>query len=214
MNTIAQGNWTGTCLVRPMALKLNEIMVKRVITVEAGAAVKTAVELMNKHEIGCLIVVERGKPVGIVTERDILKRAIPKPADPEKTKVSRIMSKPLFVGKPQMDISKALKIMFKQKIKKLPVVEDGRLVGLVTLTDVIRSPNIRRWLKKLPTEKAPKRIKKVIATYLDVEHSGRRCPIIVEHGYAKPCQEGECMWWLGDECVINKLSKQISDLAR
>ena len=98
-------------------------MVKSVITVEAKATVKTAVELMNKHQIGCLIVVEKEKPVGIVTERDILKRVISKPEDPEKTRVSKIMSKPLLVGKPQMDISKAVKIMFKQKIKKLPVAE-------------------------------------------------------------------------------------------
>ncbi len=193
-----------------MPLKLKEVMVKNVITVEAKATVKTAVELMNKHEIGCLIVLERGKPVGIVTERDILKRAIPKPTDPEKIEVRRIMSKPLLVGKPQMDISKAVKIMFKQKIKKLPVVENGRLVGLVTLTDVIRSPNIMSLLKKLPVESTPKGMKKVIVTYLDVEHSGKKCPIIVEHGYAKRCQESECMWWLGDECVISKLSKQIS----
>ncbi len=138
---------TETSLVRLMSLKLKEIMIKDVITVEAKATVKTAVELMNKHEIGCLIVAERGKAVGIVTERDILKRVIPKLEDPEKMKVSEIMSKPLSVGKPQMDISKAVKIMFKKKIKKLPVVEHGRLVGLVTLTDLVRSPNIMRLLE-------------------------------------------------------------------
>ncbi len=193
-----------------MSLKLREIMVKNVVAVDTEATVKTAVDLMNKHEIGCLVAVEREKPLGIVTERDILKRVIPKLIDPEKTKVGAIMSKPLFVGKPQMTVGKAVKIMFKQKIKKLPVVENGRLVGLVTLTDVVRSPNIMRWLEKLPTRKAPKRMKKVIDTCLDPERLGKKCPLIVEHGYAKRCREGECMWWLGDECVISKLSKQIS----
>ena len=195
-----------------MSLKLREIMVDSVITVEAKATVKTAVGLMNKHEIGCLVVVERGKPIGIVTERDILKRVIPKSKDPAKIKVSKIMSKPLLAGKPEMDISKAVKTMFKQKIKKLPVVERGRLVGLVTLTDLVRSPNIMRWLEELPIEKTPKRMKEVISTFLDVEGSGKKCPLVVERGYMKRCRERRCMWWFGEECGITKLSRQISDM--
>ncbi|MFB0500841.1 MAG: CBS domain-containing protein, partial [Candidatus Bathyarchaeia archaeon] len=57
-----------------MSLKLEDVMVKGIVTVEEKATVKKAVELMNKHEIGCLVVVKRGKPAGIVTERDMLKR--------------------------------------------------------------------------------------------------------------------------------------------
>ena len=199
-------------MVHLMSLKLKEIMVKSVITVEAKSTVKTAVELMNKHEIGCLIVVERRKPVGIVTERDFLKRVISKPEDPERIEVSKIMSKPLLFGKPQMDVSKAVKIMFKQKIKKLPVAEHERLVGLVTLTDLIRSPNIMRLLKELPTEKTPKGMKKVINTFFEIESSGKKCPLVVERGYMKRCRENKCMWWLGDECGITRLSRQISDM--
>jgi len=199
-------------LVQLMSLKLEEIMVKNIITVETKTTVKTAVELMNKHEIGCLIVVEKGKAVGIVTERDILKRVISKPENPEKTKVSKIMSKPLLVGKPQMGISKAVKIMFKHKIKKLPVVENERLFGLVTLTDLLRSPNIMRFLKELPTEKTPKGMKKVIKTFFDIEGSGKKCPLVVERGYMKRCRESKCMWWFGDECGITRLSRQISNM--
>ena len=199
-------------MVRLMSLKLKEIMVNSVITVEAKATVKTAVELMNKHEIGCLIVVEKEKPIGIMTERDILKRVIPKAKDTGKIKVSKVMSKPLLAGKPEMDISKAVEIMFKQKIKKLPVVERGHLVGLVTLTDLIRSPNIMRWLEELPIEKTPKRMKRVISTFLDVERSGKKCPLVVERGYMKRCRGEGCMWWFGEECGITKLSKQISEM--
>lgn len=195
-----------------MSLKLKEIMVNSVITVESKATVKTAVELMNKHEIGCLIVVEKEKPIGIMTERDILKRVIPKAKDTGKIKVSKVMSKPLLAGKPEMDISKAVEIMFKRKIKKLPVVERGHLVGLVTLTDLIRSPNIMRWLEELPIEKTPKRMKKVISTFLDVERSSKKCPLVVEKGYMKRCRGEGCMWWFGEECGITKLSKQISEM--
>lgn len=143
-------------------------MVEEVVTVEADATVQEAVEVMNKHEIGCLIVVLGGKPVGIITERDMLKRVLAKSIDPEKIKVSKIMSAPLIMGKPRMEIENAVRLMFKTKIKKLPVVQRGRLVGLVTLTDLTRfQPHMIRILKKLSVkELTPKRLKKVVDYYV------------------------------------------------
>ena len=122
-----------------MSLKLKDVMVKDLIEVEVRVSVKKVVELMDKHEIGCLIVVEKGKPAGIVTERDMVKRVLLESKDPEKIKVSEIMSKPLVVGKPQMSVEDAVKLMFKRNIKKLPVADDDHLVGLVTLTDLVLS---------------------------------------------------------------------------
>ena len=145
-----------------MSLKLEDVMVEDVITVEEKATIKKAVELMNKHEIGCLIVVKKGKPAGIVTERDMLKRILLESRDPQKIKVNEIMSKPLIVGKPQMDIEDAVKLMFKRNIKKLPVTEKNYLVGLVTLTDLVRSEQIINILKELPAKETPKRMKKVV----------------------------------------------------
>jgi len=145
-----------------MPLKLEDVMVEDVITVEEETTVKKAVELMNKHEIGCLIVMKREKPAGIVTERDMLNRILLKSKDPEEIKVREIMSKPLVVAKPQMDIEDAAKLMFKRNIKKLPVTDDGHLVGLVTLTDLVRSEQIIKMLKKLPVGETPKRMKKVV----------------------------------------------------
>ena len=112
-----------------MSLNVEDVMVEEVVTVEAEATVQEAVDLMNKHEIGCLIVVLKEKPVGIITERDMLKRVLAQSKDPEKIKVSEIMSAPLIIGKPEMEIENAVKLMFKTKIKKLPVVQKGRLVG-------------------------------------------------------------------------------------
>jgi len=145
-----------------MSLKLEDVMVQDVITVEETTTVKKAVELMNKHEIGCLIVMKRRKPAGIVTERDMLNRILLKSKNPEKIKVNEIMSKPLIVGKPQMDIEDAAKLMFKRNIKKLPVTDNDHLVGLVTLTDLVRSKQIIKLLKKLPAKETPKRMKKVV----------------------------------------------------
>ncbi len=151
-----------------MSLNVSDVMVDEVITIEADATVQEAVRIMNKHEIGCLVVVLKGKPIGIITERDMLKRVLAKSVDPVKVKVSDIMSVPLVVGKPGMEIEDAVKLMFKIKIKKLPVVHRGRLLGLVTLTDITRfQPHIIRILKKLSvTELPPKRLKKVVDYYV------------------------------------------------
>ena len=129
-----------------MSLKVEDVMVEDVISVPEKATVRKAAELMNKHEIGCLVVVKKGKPVGIVTETDMVKRVILKTVNPEKTEVGEIMSQPLVVGNPRMDVDEASKLMRKRKIKKLPVVEKGHLVGLVTTTDLVRSPEVMKML--------------------------------------------------------------------
>ncbi len=131
-----------------MSLKVEDVMVEDVILVSENATVKEAAELMNRNEIGCLIVMKNGKPVGIVTETDMVKRVILESTDTEKTKVKKIMSKPLVVGNPQMDIDQASKIMRKRNIKKLPVIENGRLVGLLTTTDIVRSPEVMKMMIK------------------------------------------------------------------
>ena len=198
-------------LVFSMSLKLEEIMVKDIVTVKADASVKKAVELMNKHEIGCLIVVNEGKPVGIVTERDMLRRIIHELREPEKTKVTEIMSKPLITVTPKISAGDAAKLMLERKIKKLPVIENGRLVGLVTLTDLVRSPEVIDFLNGFSTNDAPKRMKKVVDLYFDrAKRFRRRCPLIMKGGFSMGCQEKKCMWWLGDECAITRLSQEIS----
>ena len=196
-----------------MSLKLKKIMVKNVVTVNANVTVKKATEIMNKHEIGCLVVVSDGEPIGIVTERDMLKRIIHELREPEKTKVIDIMSKPLITAASKMRAGDAAKLMFEQKIKKLPVVENGRLVGLVTLTDLIRSQEVLSFLNGFSTNDAPKRMKKVVDLYFDrAKRHKRRCPLIMKDGFTMGCQEKKCMWWLGDECAITKLSRQVPNM--
>ena len=152
-----------------MILKVEDVMVEGVVTIDGDAMIMKAVKLMNENEIGCLVVMRRGKAVGILTERDLLKRVIAKSKNPRKTRVREIMTKPLIAGRPDMDLEEATKLMFKMKIKKLPVVESpGRLMGLITLTDVARfQPQMIRILKKLSTQTlAPKRMKKVVDYYV------------------------------------------------
>lgn len=143
-------------------------MIQNVVTVEEAVSVKKAVEIMNKYEIGCLIVTKRGKPIGIVTERDMLTRVLVELRSPDKTKIAEIMSMPLIVADPQMDLEEAARLMFKMKVKKLLVVSNGKLVGLVTLTDITRfQPRVIKILKKVQTmEAAPKRMQKVVDYYV------------------------------------------------
>jgi CBS domain-containing protein len=131
----ARRGWFGVS----MSLKLEDVMVKDLIGVEVNVSVRKALELMNRHEIGCLVVMRRGKLAGIVTERDMVKRVLLDFKDPEKIRVSEIMSKPVVVGAPQMGIEDAVKLMFKRNIKKLPVADNDQLIGLVTLTDLVLS---------------------------------------------------------------------------
>jgi len=157
------------CLVLSLILKVEDVMVEGVITIDHDAPVMKAVKLMNENEIGCIIVMRRGRAVGIITERDLLKRVIAKSKNPKKTKVREIMTKPLIAGQPEMDLEEATKLMFKMKIKKLPVVEtQGKLLGLITLTDVARfQPQMIRILKKLSSRTlAPKRMQKVVDYYV------------------------------------------------
>jgi len=122
-----------------MSLQVKDVMVKSIITIEAEDTIKKAAELMEKHDIGCLIVVSYGNPVGIITERDMLKKVVLQRRDPVKTKAGSIMSAPLITSPPQIDIRDAVRLMNERRIKKLPVIEEGNLIGLVSLTDVMRS---------------------------------------------------------------------------
>jgi len=146
-------------------------MVKDVITVEPRQSVKKAAELMKKNEIGSLIVVEDEKPIGIVTERDMVNRVLILDRDPHKMKVQDIMTGSLVSGKPDMEIMQAARLMFKRGIKKLPVIDRGRLIGIVTLTDLVYSQEILEEIAKLLStmeDAPPKRVIKVLDPLLRI----------------------------------------------
>jgi CBS domain-containing protein len=153
-------------------MKVADIMVENVVKVSAEEAVDKAVKLMNKRQIGCLVVTKNGNVVGILTERDLLRRVLAKSKDPRKIKVSQVMTKPVVVGSPLMELEDAARMMFRRKIKKLPLVDEGKLVGLITLTDVARTAHIDikmlSIIKELSSNKwlPPKRIQKVIDVYV------------------------------------------------
>jgi len=147
-----------------MSFKVGDIMTRDVITIEIGKTVREAVEIMNEKEIGCIVVTKNEAPIGIVTERDVLKKIVVEGRDPQKTRVEEIMSSPLITGSPNMTLEDAARLLVLKRIKKLPIVDKGKLVGIVTLFDIVRweplAINILR--KALAEETLPPHMRKFL----------------------------------------------------
>jgi CBS domain-containing protein len=151
-----------------VSLKVEDVMVAEVVTIDENASVKEAAEIMNQFEIGSIIAVRKGKAIGIITERDLLKRVVAEGMDAKKTRVKDIMSSPLVVIAPGIELEEALRLMFEKKIKKLAVVDQKRLIGLVSLTDIAScQPAIIKLLKTFAAaQNTPKSMKKVLDYYI------------------------------------------------
>jgi len=117
---------------------VKESMKKDVKTIRPSDTIKDAAVLMNENRIGSLVVVSgTGTVTGIVTERDILIDVVAAGKNAEDIKVEDIMTKELITISPDKSLEDAADVMTKNKIKKLPVMEGGRLVGIITATDLI-----------------------------------------------------------------------------
>jgi CBS domain-containing protein len=115
---------------------VKEIMTKKVVTINPYDTVFDACLKYRDNKVGCLVVTDNESCVGIVTERDLIERTICLHKDPEKTKVNEIMSSDIRVIQSLETLEKALEIMNKYKIKKLPVFSDNDVVGIITITDI------------------------------------------------------------------------------
>ena len=95
--------------------------------------------LMKEGKVGSIIIMDQNNnPVGIITERDIVRRVISEGKDPKTTKTTEIMSKPLITVEKGTYLYDVAKKMVKNKIRRLPIVNDNKLVGIVTVTDIIK----------------------------------------------------------------------------
>ena len=113
------------------------IMTQKVRTVQGNASIIECVKIMKQAEIGSIVIVENDAPVGIFTERDLVNR-IGEGQDNLKLPVSQVMSKPLTVISPKATIWDAITLMGRLSIRRLPVVGNGKLVGILTERDVLR----------------------------------------------------------------------------
>ena len=121
--------------------QLSEILDEKgadVLQIEADASVFEAVKRMVEANVGSLLVTEDGEITGIVTERDYLRRVAHEGRTEKETAVREIMSSPLIVVTPQTTIDECMAVMTDQRIRHLPVVDGGQVVGVVSIGDVVK----------------------------------------------------------------------------
>lgn len=118
---------------------VRDIMSRNVKTVRPDDTALDAVRKMNKFRIGSVIVVNSGRPVGIITERNILQKIVEPRHDPATIKAKDIMTRPLITIDPHTAIDEAAKIMATKTIKTLPVVEKDKILGIITSSDIVRN---------------------------------------------------------------------------
>ena len=120
-------------------IKVAEVMTSEVITVGADEKARKVAMLMDKHGVGCVIVTDAyGRPIGIITERDLISRVMAKGLNADEVMCREIMSSPLITIEPQAPITVAMNKMAKNKIRRLVVLDKGKLVGIVTERDILR----------------------------------------------------------------------------
>lgn len=146
-------------------MKAEDVMTREVVTLDENVSVKKAADLMAQEGVSAIVATSEGKAIGILTERDILKRIVAEDKNARETKVKEIMSSPLVTIGPKTDLEGAAHLMFEKKIKNLPVVHESRLVGLVSLQDICRlQPEILRILRQVM--ETPKNLQRVLRCYI------------------------------------------------
>jgi CBS domain-containing protein len=134
---------------------LRHVMTSPVRTMESNGTVTAAAKIMVQHDIGSIVVVEGKKPVGIITERDITKQVI-KGEGVLKEAVKNVMTKALVTAPPNMPVQEAFELMLMNKVRRLPILENNNIVGIVTVKDLMRwvlrvsyEPNIPKHIKMI-----------------------------------------------------------------
>jgi CBS domain-containing protein len=119
-----------------------DIMSKPAMSLTKDTNLRDAAFLMGERNIGSIIVTEMGKPVGIVTKRDIIQRAVTLCLDPCETKISQIMTYPLKTISPNVNILDGIRKLKEEEVTQLVVMDDGKLVGIVSERDLCRAVSI------------------------------------------------------------------------
>jgi len=117
---------------------VKDIMTKDVVSIGVDKSVFDAAVLMSSNLVGCLVIMDGAVPAGIVTERDFVRRVVAKKM-PLDTKVSEIMSKSLITVDSDASLKEAARLMSTNQIRRLPVVKQNRLVGIVVAADFVRN---------------------------------------------------------------------------
>jgi CBS domain-containing protein len=124
-----------------MALKVRDTMTGSPRSIDASASVVEAAQLMREQHIGSLPITDDEQLVGMITDRDITMRVVAAAGDHMKTAVGDVSSRDLITVEADRDLDEALQLMARHQVRRLPVVENGRLVGIVAQADIALSEN-------------------------------------------------------------------------
>lgn len=124
-------------------MKLSEIMTPAVVTSAVDADAASVARLMRDHRVGSVVLVDQGEmPVAMVTDRDLTVRVFAEGIGAD-SPVADHASRPLICGDPEMELEEAAALMVQHRVRRLPVVDDGRLAGIVTIDDIaVRTGNL------------------------------------------------------------------------
>lgn len=116
---------------------VHDAMTSKVLTADPKTSVAKAASIMARYKIGCLIVKSRSKPEGLITESDIISKVVSKDLKASDITIGEVMSKDLISISPGSELNEAARIMVKNSIRRLPVINEGKLVGILTSSDVL-----------------------------------------------------------------------------
>jgi len=125
-----------------MVVTAKDFMTKEVVIIDITKSALDAAKLLTSRDVGSLVVVRDGKAVGILTDRDIVVRAVSLGINVEKVKVGDIMSRPLVTVSPDTPMIEVARIMEQNSIRRVPVVENEEVVGIVTVSDMGRASKV------------------------------------------------------------------------
>lgn len=141
---------------------VRDIMTKEIVMIDVDKTALEAAKTMTEKGISSIFVVKDGTPVGIVTERDFIKKICVKERNVSEVKVGEIMSKILTTARPEMPIEVAVQRMINHKIRRLPIMDGDKIVGIITVTDLAK--HLRTTLLLEGTLRDTEKIDSVIAT--------------------------------------------------
>jgi CBS domain-containing protein len=124
-----------------MAKSVRDTMTENPRSINASASVVDAARLMREEHLGSLPITDDEQLVGMITDRDITTRVVAEASDPLKTSIEDVYSRDLIAVEPDKDLDEALQLMARHQVRRLPVVENGRLVGIVAQADIALSEN-------------------------------------------------------------------------
>jgi len=117
--------------------QIKHLMINEVVTVPSGSSIKQAAMTMKKYKVGCLLIVKSEKPIGIITERQFVSMVSGQLNINSKNSVDKIMTKNVITLPPSASVAKAISLIHKKSIKRIPVVLNGQLVGIVSFRELL-----------------------------------------------------------------------------